>query len=134
MRRRRRTDLRAERGQAAVEFALIAPVFIALMLAIVQFGIALNNYLTVTDAARAGARSAAVDRISGNGPADATAAVDKAASALDPAKLGVTVTCPDWTTPGSDVTVTVTYPFSISILGWVVHSGTLSSTQTERLE
>ena len=35
---------------------------------------------------------------------------------------------------GSDVTVTATYPYSISILGLVVSSGTLSSSTTMRVE
>jgi hypothetical protein len=36
--------------------------------------------------------------------------------------------------PASDVTVTATYPYQISLLGIVVKSGDLSSTTTERVE
>jgi Flp pilus assembly protein TadG len=129
-----RIHIRSDRGQTAVEFALVAPILIVLLLAVLQLGIAFNHYLTLTDAARAGARRAAVDRLAGNGPADGAAAVRRAATDLDAAKLGVTVTSTDWTRPGSDVTVTATYPFEVSILGMVVRSGNLSSTQTERLE
>jgi hypothetical protein len=35
---------------------------------------------------------------------------------------------------GGDVTVTATYPYSISLLGFVVKSGTLTSETTERVE
>jgi len=51
-----------------------------------------------------------------------------------PAKLNVTVTATNWTTPGADVSVTATYPYSLNILGWIVKSGDLTSTTHERLE
>jgi hypothetical protein len=35
---------------------------------------------------------------------------------------------------GEDVSVTATYPYSISLLGFVVKSGDLTSTTTERVE
>jgi Flp pilus assembly protein TadG len=47
-----------ERGQSLVEFALVVPVFIVLVLGIVDFGMALRSYVTVTNAAREGARYA----------------------------------------------------------------------------
>jgi hypothetical protein len=40
----------------------------------------------------------------------------------------------NWTVPGSEVTVTATYPYSINILGWTVAAGSLTSTTKERLE
>jgi Flp pilus assembly protein TadG len=131
---RRGSLLRSENGQAAVELAFVLPLLIALLLAIVQFGIAFNNYITLTDATRAGARKAAVSRFAGDNGASAVAAVKAAASDLDQTKLSVTVTSTDWTTPGSDVSVSATYPFSVNILGWSVTSGTLTSTTEERLE
>ena len=132
--KRRGSLLRSENGQAAVELAFVLPLFIALLLAIAQFGIAFNNYITLTDATRAGARKAAVSRFAGDNGASAVAAVKAAASNLDQTKLAVTVTSTDWTTPGSDVSVSATYPFSVNILGWSITSGTLTSTTKERLE
>jgi Flp pilus assembly protein TadG len=127
--------LRREDGQAAAELALVLPILVALLLAIAQFGIVLNEYLTLTDAARAGARQAATARFTGDHGAAAIAAAKSSASALNSTKLGVTATAsPDWNTSGNTVTVTVTYPYSIGILGWVVKSGNLSSSQTEMLE
>lgn len=49
-----------ERGQAIVEFALILPLFVFLLCGLVQFGLVVNAALTVNDAAREGAREAAV--------------------------------------------------------------------------
>jgi Flp pilus assembly protein TadG len=128
------TRLRDEKGQGVVEFAFVLPLLIALVLGIVQFGIAFNNYLTITDATRVGARKAAVSRFLGDNGASARTATYSAAGGLDPVKLVVDVQSTSWTTPGSDVTVTATYPYSIDILGWVVRAGNLSSTTHERLE
>jgi Flp pilus assembly protein TadG len=129
-----RSRLRNEEGQGIVEFALVLPVLLALVLGIVQFGITFNNYLTITDATRVGARKAAVSRFLGDSGAAARTATYSAASGLDPARLVVDIQSTSWTTPGADVTVTATYPYSIDILGWVVRAGNLSSITHERLE
>jgi Flp pilus assembly protein TadG len=126
--------LRDEEGQGIVEFAFVLPLLLALVLGIVQFGIAFNNYLTITDATRVGARKAAVSRFLGDSGAAARTATYSAAPGLDPARLVVDVTSTSWTTPGADVAVTATYPYSIDILGWVIRAGSLTSTTHERLE
>jgi Flp pilus assembly protein TadG len=132
---RRPSDvLRREDGQAITEFALILPVLVALLLGIIQFGIVFNNYLTITDAARAGARKAAVSRFLGDNGAAAKTTAQNSAQQLNQTDLKVTVTSTNWDVPGSDVNVTVTYPYSINILGWTVKAGDLSSTTKERLE
>lgn len=51
-----------ERGQALVEFALIAPLFLMLVVGIIQFGIGLNYWLDLNRIANQGARWAAVDK------------------------------------------------------------------------
>ena len=131
----RRADvLRREDGQAITEFALILPVLVALLLGIIQFGIVFNNYLTITDAARAGARKAAVSRFIGDNGASAKTTAQNSAQQLDQTALKVTVSSTNWNVPGSDVNVTVTYPYSINILGWTVKAGDLTSTTKERLE
>jgi Flp pilus assembly protein TadG len=132
-----RTRFHREDGQAAAEMALILPLLAALLLAIAQFGIAFNNYITLTDATRAGARKAAVSRFVGDKGASAEAAVRSAASNLKqsgPGSLFVEAKATNWTIPGSEVTVTATYPYSINILGWTVAAGSLTSTTKERLE
>ena len=45
-----------ERGAAAVEFALIAPLFFILLFAIIDFGALLQNKISLSNAARVGAR------------------------------------------------------------------------------
>lgn len=130
----RTVSLKREDGQAAAEMALVLPILAALLLAIAQFGIVFNNYITLTDATRVGARKAAISRFVGDGGAAAVTATRAAATSLNSATLDVSVTSTNWDVPGSDVTVTATYPYSVSILGWVVKSGSLTSTTKERLE
>ena len=126
-----------EDGQAMVEFAMVAPILLMLVLGIIQFGILFNHYQTLTDAVRVGARQAAVSRTLPNPAAAAEARVRSAASgslsdADDPVALDVTVT--STFAQGSDVTVKATYPYSINLLGVVVKSGRLTSETTERVE
>jgi Flp pilus assembly protein TadG len=135
--RRRHPHFRSERGQAAVEFALIVPVLLLLLLSILQGGVAFHNYLAVTDAARAAERQAIVARISGVTAADVAQAAWDAAPDLDKPSLKTTLSDPSdptFATSGSQLTVTVTYPYSINILGIVVASGNLTSRVTGRLE
>jgi Flp pilus assembly protein TadG len=56
--KRRTIDIRSERGQSLTEFALALPILALLLFAVIQFGIVFNNYVTLTDATRAGARKA----------------------------------------------------------------------------
>jgi Flp pilus assembly protein TadG len=114
------------------EFAIVLPIFCLLVFAAIQLGVTFNNYLALTDAARAGARKAAVSRQSGNPSSAAVAAVQSAAADLKQSKLAVAVSS-TWQ-PGANVTVTATYPYAIDILGVVVKSGNLTSTVTERVE
>jgi Flp pilus assembly protein TadG len=126
--------IRDEDGQAITEFALILPVLMALLLGIIQFGILFNNYVTITDAARAGARKAAVSRFASDNGAGAKLAAQNAAANLDLTDRVTVSSASNWLVPGTEVTVTVTYPYSINILGWTVKAGDLTSTTKERLE
>jgi len=50
-----------ERGVALLELAIITPVLLLLIMGIVEFGWIFNGYITLTGAAREGARVAAVN-------------------------------------------------------------------------
>jgi Flp pilus assembly protein TadG len=130
--RERRIQINEERGQTLTEFALVLPVLALVLFALIQFGIVFNNYITLTDATRAGARKAAVGRRLSDPVGSAVAAVRASATDLRQSDLGVTVSS-TWQ-PGADVSVTATYPYKVSLLGMVVKSGRLSSTTTERVE
>lgn len=125
---------RRTRGQAMVEFTLILPLLLLLILGIYQFGQTYADYIQVTNAARDGGRKALVSRGDTNGVSDTITAAKNATWWLDTSKMGVTVTPAQPWTQGQNVTVTVTYPYSISLLGFVVASGTLKSATSVRME
>jgi Flp pilus assembly protein TadG len=129
---RRQIKLSDQKGQSVTEFALALPILALLLFAVIQFGITFNNYVTLTDATRAGARKAAVSREQSNPSALTTTAVRSSAANLTQTKLNVTVTS-TWQ-PGADVTVTATYPYKIKLLGIPLKQGNLTSTTTERVE
>lgn len=125
---------RRSRGQAMVEFTLILPLLLLLILGIYQFGQTYADYIQVTNAARDGGRKALVSRSDASGVADVVTTAKNSTWWLDKNQIGVTVSpSQPWTT-GQNVTVTVTYPYSINLLGFVVASGTLKSTTTVRME
>jgi Flp pilus assembly protein TadG len=129
-----RNLLRRESGQALVEFTLLIPVLLFVLLAIAQFGGLYNHYVTITDATRAGARAAVVSRLAADPSGTAVQAVRDSAHELDQAQLTVTVSpSPPWTS-GQQITVTASYPYSLDLAGLVVKSGTLSSSTKERVE
>jgi Flp pilus assembly protein TadG len=129
---RRKIDPGSEHGQAMTEFALALPILALLLFAVIQFGIVFNNYVTLTDATRAGARKAAVGRRLSNPVGACLTAIRSSAKDLDQSSLSTS--CSSSWQPGADVSVTATYPYHISLLGMVVKSGSLSSTTTERVE
>ena len=128
---RRRTDIRSEKGQTMVEFAIALPILCLILFAVIQFGIVFNTSIALTDAARAGARKAAVSRQTSD-PTGACVTAIQNSSGLDKTKLGAS--CSSSWQRAADVTATATYPYSISLLGLVVKSGTLTATTTERVE
>lgn len=109
----------SERGAAAVEFALLVPILIMIIFGIMEFGRAYNVQVALTNAAREGARSLAINTVE----ADALAAAKNSASTLNPQLENTNVafiyeavpaTTPNPTacSPGRQVTVTVTYSLS----------------------
>jgi Flp pilus assembly protein TadG len=62
----RHRELRSDEGSAVVEFAVVVPLLVLLLLAVVQVGLALHVRSTLQSAAAEGARVAAV---SGGDPA-----------------------------------------------------------------
>ena len=116
-----------------VEFALVVPILCIVLFGVLQFGALYNDYVTLTDASRVGARKAAVSRHETCPGCAAEAAARASATGLDPAKLSVSVSATAWE-HGESVTVQTVYPYEIDLLGVVVASGDLSSETTERVE
>jgi Flp pilus assembly protein TadG len=114
------------------EFALVLPLLAVLLFGVIQFGIVFHNYVTLVDAVRAGARQGAVGRHVASPATAVEERVRGSATNLDQDQLTVAVSS-TWQ-QGTDVTVTATYPYRISLFGIPVKEGDLTSTTTERVE
>jgi Flp pilus assembly protein TadG len=107
---------RSDEGQAVVEFALIVPVLMLLVVGVFEFGRAWSAHQAVTDAAREGARTAVI--------ADPTITEDSvrkvvrnalAAVSLDADLAVIELTGVDDPT-GEPARVAVRYPYQLSML------------------
>ena len=103
-------DRRSERGASAVEFGLVVPILLLLVLGIVEFGHAFQVQGTLSAAAREGARSMALR----NDQVHAKDAVQEAASALNPGITDAQITitppaCPAGTS-NANIRLTIDYP------------------------
>jgi Flp pilus assembly protein TadG len=98
---------RPRAGQAIVEFALVLPIFLLILCAILDFGVLLYSRMTVINSAREGAR--AVTLMAGEGqPAIRAAADNRAKAAAGGLNVDTVTTCGTCQS-GAFVTVTVSY-------------------------
>ncbi len=126
--------IKDERGQTMTEFAFVLPFLLVLLFGIIQFGIIFNNYVTLTDAARAASRMGAVSRNASDPKGACETTGYDAGANLEQPRTKFILTCSSSWAIGSDVTVTATYPYDVKLLDWVVASGTLNTTMKERVE
>ncbi|ROR73242.1 TadE/TadG family type IV pilus assembly protein [Bogoriella caseilytica] len=102
-----------DRGAAAVEFALVLPLLVALVLGIAELGRAYHVQTTLSNAARDGVRVMALQ----NDPVAARVAARASASPLTLSDEQISVTPASCaaigTTSAGTATVTVTYPFRL---------------------
>ena len=81
-----RFRVRCGRGVVSVEMALVAPVLIVLLFGILEFGVAIKDYLGINQAAREAARTAVV----GGTMAAIDARLDGSAPTIDTSQLSRT--------------------------------------------
>jgi Flp pilus assembly protein TadG len=115
-RRRLASSLLGERGAAAVEFALVVPLLLMLLVGIVEFSKAFNAQATLSAAAREAARTMTL----ANDVTQARTAAQTAAGALGLSSTAVSITPATCAADGSTtVKVTITYhqTFVAGLLG-----------------
>jgi Flp pilus assembly protein TadG len=124
---------RNERGQALVEFALVVPLLLIMVMAIIDFGRAWNLHQTITDAAREGARQSVISNAVTEDSAVAIVAGVIRASGFDPADA--TVGFPDGfkTGRGQETTVTIEMPYRFGFLAPFIQLVTLDNSDAIRL-
>ena len=119
---------RRENGQATFEFVLILPIFILFLLLLVDFGIMMYEYVSVSNAVREGARYGAVN--CGDGACTVDAAPDGSEGVRDRVLdrsggiLGegnrdeVTVVWPDGSDRGDSIVVSVDHDYTFLFFPW----------------
>lgn len=120
-------------GANAVEFALIAPLLLMLIMGTIQFSIALNNYIELTGAVRTGARNLAISRAMASATPYTTTVSNIKTSAGNLTGTNITITmsvngaaCTSDTTcstalstaAGETAAVTATYPCNLTVMGF----------------
>ena len=145
VRRLLRRFRQTEAGQSLVEFTMILPIFLVLMFGLVDFGRAFYTWMLVTNAAREGARVAAVQ---GNSSSIDTRIYDSFCSSfpsdcsLEPGKLTISKANVQGVR-GSAVSIDLAYDFEfVTPLGGILQmlggnnlaSPTISAHSSMRLE
>lgn len=103
----------SQRGAVAVEFALVMPLLLTIIFAVIELGHAYNMQISVTHAAREAARSMAVTQVW----SEAVDASHNSSPSLDPADLALTPS-PATCSPGATIEVTARYPLT-SVTGLI---------------
>lgn len=106
----------SERGAAAVEFAIVVPVLVALLLGIMEFSRVYNAQAELSAAAREGVRVLAV---TGNQTTARSAAKNVAVSlnpSLQDSNISFGSPCPSTASTGTSPQATITITYSLSTL------------------
>jgi Flp pilus assembly protein TadG len=152
-----------EDGNALVEFALVAPVVLMIMMGIIVIGSTMSNYLQLIEATASAARTVAVSRSNTLNPCTTvTSAVSGGAPLLNSANMTFTLAlnnsagtnlgtygpttgslscsstsytsgAPSYLQQGGSASVTVTYPCNLSIYGRNYWSGCTLQAQTTEM-
>lgn len=128
---------RQRQGAAAVEFAIVLPVLVTILLGATDFGRFYYSAIAVTNAARAGAAYGCMNPLSNAGSTTAwqtgvTSAVTDELSqstAINTANLTVTATSVTESSGLNRVSVQVTYPFTTAV-SWSYIPSSFNLTQT----
>jgi Flp pilus assembly protein TadG len=138
----------SKRGQSLVEFSFAMPILLITVTGMLSFGIAMHNFLTLTNGVNTGAQVMAMSRGQTSDPcASALTAIENAAPGLTGTNISLTVvingtsfTSTSCTTGAADMTqgtlaqVTATYPCVLAIYGMGVPSCTLRSQASELIQ
>lgn len=158
--RRGPTERGRARGQSLVEFALVIPIVVLLIVAFVEVGRAVFAYNTIANAARQGARVAAVNQIPDVTDCDETRPIEdpyephwsiRGCAIAAAAPLGITtanvtvsytpppsttLTCTPTLHVGCRAAITVTYDYTVStpFVNWIIGPFTMSQTSEMPIE
>ena len=118
----------SDRGQALVEFALVIPILLFLLLGVADFARAWNVYEVLTDAGREATRLAVVDN--GSTATDVRTVVKQAAGRAGVLVQDTDITITEGAARGEPTTVTVSYSHELRWVGWMLRAFTNTTTIT----
>ncbi|MFD4703908.1 TadE/TadG family type IV pilus assembly protein [Gottfriedia sp. NPDC058432] len=126
--------MKSEKGQSLVEFALVLPLLVMLLLGIVDFGRIFHVYLTLDHAGREAARTASIGK--DDDTIRSVAVTDATSIKLTKENVKIDFDPSNTRTSGSKVKITITYPVSFltPVISQIVGDLTLKSTTIMRLE
>lgn len=134
--RRRTAAPTKRRGAAAVEFAIVLPVLITILLGTTDFGRFAHSRIAIANAARSGAAYGSINPYNSSTEDAWKAGVAKSvtdelgqAAAFDPAKLTITTTHVTEYAGQRRVNVQVTYPFE-TLVNWPLFPSSFDLRQT----
>lgn len=114
----KREFLKNEKGQSVVEFALVLPILILLLLAIMEGGRIFAGYVELQNAARDATRYASINVKNKTAPSAIKTYAEDRLTLLDPTKLAFSIKSPTWsgTEYSSDkvVEIELSYPLEIT--------------------
>lgn len=122
-------SLRNEKGQSLVEFAILLPFLLLLLMGILEFGIMLNSYLTIHNSAREGARLGIV----AGSNIEINQLINNISPNLDPKNLIVNITPSEGSRKSGDtltVEVIYNYQVTIPIISNILHNVVVLKAQT----
>lgn len=132
--------LRDERGQSIVEFAILLPVLALVLVGVIQVGLYLLTDVDLSSGTREAGRmltnskndSAAIQDVENRLAQNVNAEIDpnKLKYSFNPAPAGSTPLWPSGTT----VTMTVTYPLQLNVMGIGVGGSNMTSTAQVRIQ
>lgn len=115
-----RRGIRDESGQSLIEFMLVLPMLLVLVIGIIEFGNAWRTSQTLANVARDVVRAAVVANPPTSTQLEAIARSRLTNSGLDGSKANVTLNLCSGACTGDPDQVTISYPFTFELFGRVV--------------
>jgi Flp pilus assembly protein TadG len=132
------------RGVSAIEFAIAAPVVLTIGVGIMKFGLAISQYLMLTNAAAQGATTFALSRGTTTPYTSTGTAITNAAPSLTAASITKTLkvngtacatdsACQSALAAGATALVITSYPCDLTVMGFNFKSGCTLTAQSAQM-
>lgn len=121
--------LKDEKGQSLVEFTIVLPILLILIMGMIESGMMLNSYITIENASREGARAGII----GNSDNQIKELIIARSPSLDPDNLTISIIPNELNRKSGDsllVKVTYNYKIIVPIINGVFGNSVLLNGET----